>query len=119
MASLTISDVSHPLWSEQEKTTFLIFISNGIEHAVFLVADHVLRPSWVVHQEGAWDVVCFRPVKREVETVGSRYRTQQRVEYLHHGMVAHPPILVGYNSLSLRKVMLTSVLIEPITFSQF
>ena len=87
MASLTFTYVPHPLWSEQEKSTFLIFISNGIEHAVSLMSNHVLRPPRVVDQEGARDVVCCGPVNRQVETEGSRHRTQQRVDHLCDGMV--------------------------------
>ena len=87
MDSLTFTDVPHPLWSEQEKSTFLVFIGNCIEHAVPLVANHVLRPPRVVDQEGARDAVGRGPVKRKVEAVGSRHWTQQGVEHLGDGMV--------------------------------
>ena len=87
MDSLTFTYVPHPFWGEQEKSTFLVFIGNGIEHAVPLVANHVLRPPRVVDQEGARDAVGRGPVKRQVEAVGSGHGTQQGVDHLGDGMV--------------------------------
>jgi len=43
------TNIAHPLWSDQEKATFFIFISYSIEHAVLLMSNHVLRPSRVVN----------------------------------------------------------------------